>query len=115
MSTECEAGLPPNPHAFVNFSAVNGPSLLTAGPRFGTVDGAPGWGALGPWAVPGAPEGGPANAGDWSRSRELFPTAAGVTTRDTVLLGFGLEPVPDDGQRAGWWATRYLRCVVDSA
>ncbi|GAA0921654.1 MULTISPECIES: M14 family metallopeptidase [Streptomyces violaceusniger group] len=56
--------------------------------------------ALGPWTVPGAPEGSPANAGDWSRSRELFHTVAGVTTRDTVLLGFGLEHVPDAVQRA---------------
>lgn len=56
--------------------------------------------ALGPWSVSGAPEGSPANSADRSRSRELFHTAAGVTTRDTVLLGFGLEHVPDAAQRA---------------
>lgn len=56
--------------------------------------------ALGPWAVSGAPVGSPANSADWSRSRELFHTVAGVTTRDTVLLGFGLEHVPDAAQRA---------------
>ncbi|WP_063732227.1 M14 family metallopeptidase [Streptomyces sp. RTd22] len=56
--------------------------------------------ALGPWSVPGPPEGSPANAADWARSKELFRTAAAVTTRDTVLLGFGLEHVRDAAQRA---------------
>ncbi|WP_421106800.1 M14 family zinc carboxypeptidase [Streptomyces sp. NEAU-S77] len=56
--------------------------------------------ALGPWSVPGPPEGSPANAADWTRSKELFRTAAAVTTRDTVLLGFGLEHVRDAAQRA---------------
>lgn len=56
--------------------------------------------ALGPWSVPGAPEGSPVNTADWTRSKELFRTAAAVTTRDTVLIGFGLEHVRDDAQRA---------------
>ncbi|WP_372500836.1 hypothetical protein [Streptomyces meridianus] len=46
---------------------------------------------LGPWTVPGPPEGSPANGADWARSGELFRTSAAVTTGDTVLLGFGLE------------------------
>ncbi|ADI11148.1 putative zinc-binding carboxypeptidase [Streptomyces bingchenggensis BCW-1] len=55
--------------------------------------------ALGPWAVPGAPAGSPANSADWTRSRELFHTSAAVTTRDTVLLGFGLEHIPSAAER----------------
>ncbi|MET7932318.1 M14 family zinc carboxypeptidase [Streptomyces sp. NPDC005322] len=56
--------------------------------------------ALGPWSAPGAPQGSPPNAADWTRSRELFHASAAVTTRDTVLLGFGLEHVPSAAQRA---------------
>lgn len=55
--------------------------------------------ALGPWAVPGAPAGSPANSADWTRSRELFHTSAAVTTRDTVLLGSGLEHIPGAAER----------------
>ncbi|MEU2109875.1 M14 family zinc carboxypeptidase [Streptomyces sp. NPDC019507] len=49
--------------------------------------------SLGPWTTPGAPEGSPALGGDWVRTGELFVSYAAVTTRDTVLLGFGLEHV----------------------
>ncbi|QKV95596.1 immune inhibitor A [Streptomyces sp. NA02950] len=56
--------------------------------------------ALGPWSAAGPPEGSPANPANWTRSQELFHTSAGVTTRDTVLLGFGLEHVPSAAQRA---------------
>ncbi|MGW6742911.1 M14 family zinc carboxypeptidase [Streptomyces sp. NPDC055025] len=56
--------------------------------------------SLGAWTTPGAPEGSPAVEGDWARSQELFRSYASVTTRDTVLLGFGLEHVLDAGERA---------------
>ncbi|MFF3766668.1 M14 family zinc carboxypeptidase [Streptomyces sp. NPDC001922] len=56
--------------------------------------------ALGPWAVPGAPSGSPASTTDWARSRELFHASSAVTTRDTVLLGFGLEHVNSARERA---------------
>ncbi|QGV81216.1 M14 family metallopeptidase [Streptomyces ficellus] len=55
--------------------------------------------SLGTWSVPGPPAGSPGNAGDWARSPALFRSHAAVTTRDTVLLGFGLEHVTDPVQR----------------
>ncbi|OKI08296.1 peptidase M14 [Streptomyces sp. CB02923] len=56
--------------------------------------------SLGPWTVPGPPAGSPPATGDWSRSKELFRAAAAVTTRNTVLLGFGLEHVQTAAERA---------------
>ncbi|MFE7777600.1 M14 family zinc carboxypeptidase [Streptomyces sp. NPDC057445] len=55
--------------------------------------------SLGPWTTPGAPEGSPEVAGDWARSGELFVSYAAVTTRDTVLLGFGLEHIAEPAAR----------------
>ncbi|MEU9161114.1 M14 family zinc carboxypeptidase [Streptomyces sp. NPDC048424] len=56
--------------------------------------------SLGVWTAQGAPAGSPDVPGDWSRSGELFKSYAAVTTRDTVLLGFGLEHVPAAADRA---------------
>ncbi|MET9321380.1 M14 family zinc carboxypeptidase [Streptomyces sp. NPDC003038] len=56
--------------------------------------------SLGVWSAQGAPAGSPAVPGDWSRSGELFTSYAAVTTRNTVLLGFGLEHVPAAADRA---------------
>lgn len=56
--------------------------------------------SLGAWAAQGAPAGSPDVPGDWSRSGELFTSYAAVTTRDTVLLGFGLEHLPAAADRA---------------
>ncbi|KIF73951.1 peptidase M14 [Streptomyces sp. 150FB] len=56
--------------------------------------------SLGAWSAQGAPEGSPAVTGDWARTGELFSSHAAVTTRDTVLLGFGLEHVQDAKARA---------------
>ncbi|MFD3723199.1 M14 family zinc carboxypeptidase [Streptomyces sp. NPDC058674] len=56
--------------------------------------------SLGVWTAQGAPAGSPEVPGDWSRSGELFTSYAAVTTRDTVLLGFGLEHVPAPAERA---------------
>ncbi|MCX5125049.1 M14 family zinc carboxypeptidase [Streptomyces sp. NBC_00193] len=56
--------------------------------------------SLGVWSAQGAPAGSPDVPGDWSRSGELFKSYASVTTRDTVLLGFGLEHVPAAADRA---------------
>ncbi|MET9435306.1 M14 family zinc carboxypeptidase [Streptomyces sp. NPDC006551] len=55
--------------------------------------------ALGVWSVPGPPAGSPRAGKDWIRSPGLFHSRAAVTTRDTVLLGFGLEHVPSAAQR----------------
>jgi hypothetical protein len=49
--------------------------------------------SLGVWRVPGPPAGSPAVLKDWTRTGALFQTYGGVTTDDTVLLGFGLEHV----------------------
>ncbi|KOY58594.1 M14 family metallopeptidase [Streptomyces sp. XY332] len=56
--------------------------------------------SLGAWTAQGAPAGSPVVAGDWSRSGELFKSYASVTTRNTVLLGFGLEHLPTAADRA---------------
>ncbi|MER8236718.1 M14 family zinc carboxypeptidase [Streptomyces sp. NPDC094049] len=56
--------------------------------------------SFGAWTVPGAPAGSPGNTSDWTRSAALFHSQAAVTTRDTVLLGFGLEHVPGASERA---------------
>ncbi len=56
--------------------------------------------SLGPWSVPGPPAGSPGNTGDWARSQEFVHFSAAVTTRDTALLGFGLEHVSNGRARA---------------
>ncbi|MER5807105.1 M14 family zinc carboxypeptidase [Streptomyces sp. NPDC002033] len=56
--------------------------------------------SLGAWTAQGAPAGSPDVPGDWSRAGELFKSYASVTTRDTVLLGFGLEHLPTAADRA---------------
>ncbi|MET8293015.1 M14 family metallopeptidase [Streptomyces sp. NPDC005180] len=56
--------------------------------------------SLGAWTAQGAPAGSPEVPGDWSRTGELFKTFAAVTTRDTVLFGFGLEHLPAAADRA---------------
>ena len=54
---------------------------------------------LGPWTAPGRARGQPAPtpATSCGRSRR---SAAAITTEDTVLLGFGIEQVPDAAARA---------------
>ncbi|ATZ27357.1 Carboxypeptidase T precursor [Streptomyces lavendulae subsp. lavendulae] len=56
--------------------------------------------SLGAWTAQGAPAGSPDVPGDWSRSGELFKSYAAVTTRNTMLLGFGLEHLPAAADRA---------------
>ncbi|MEV7544294.1 M14 family zinc carboxypeptidase [Streptomyces sp. NPDC089915] len=56
--------------------------------------------SLGAWTAQGAPAGSPDVPGDWSRTGELFKSFAAVTTRDTVLFGFGLEHLPAATDRA---------------
>ncbi|MEU2433375.1 M14 family zinc carboxypeptidase [Streptomyces sp. NPDC007861] len=55
--------------------------------------------SLGPWSVTGPPPGSPGNSVAWGRSPALFHSYAAVTTRDTVLLGFGLEHVASAAER----------------
>ncbi|MGD1218127.1 M14 family zinc carboxypeptidase [Streptomyces krungchingensis] len=56
--------------------------------------------SFGPWKVSGPPPGSPAVLKDWARYGELFKTYGAVTTKDTVLLGFGLEHVTAAADRA---------------
>ena len=53
---------------------------------------------LGVWTAPGAPQGSPGNAGDFQRAQSQV--GAAITTDDTVLLGFGIEQVPDPADRS---------------
>jgi Zinc carboxypeptidase len=55
---------------------------------------------LGGWTVAGPPEGSAPNTNDWARSRAAFHEGAGVVTRQTVYLGFGLEDISTARQRA---------------
>ncbi|MFB7219138.1 M14 family zinc carboxypeptidase [Streptomyces sp. NPDC056227] len=67
--------------------------------------------SLGAWTAQGAPAGSPAVDGDWARAGELFKSYASVATRDTVLLGFGLEHLvnPDERTRLVGKALAALR------
>ncbi|MEV7137902.1 M14 family metallopeptidase [Streptomyces tauricus] len=55
--------------------------------------------SLGAWKVAGPPAGSPAVVRDWGLSGELFKTYGAVSTRDTVLFGFGLEHVTTAADR----------------
>lgn len=55
---------------------------------------------LGAWTAPGPPPGSPAADADWARSGKLFESYAAVSTRDTVLVGFGVEHLGDKAARA---------------
>jgi hypothetical protein len=55
---------------------------------------------LGAWTVPGAPETSPGNASDFVRTNGLGGIVSAVTTPDTVMLGFGLEQLATDADRA---------------
>ena len=46
---------------------------------------------LGGWTVAGAAPGSAANPNDWIRTTTAFEEGAGVTTTDTVYVGFGAE------------------------
>lgn len=55
---------------------------------------------LGAWTAPGPPPGSPAADADWARSGKLFESYAAVSTRDTVLVGFGVQHLGDKAARA---------------
>ena len=54
---------------------------------------------LGGWTVSGAAEGSAANPNDWIRTQTAFDEGAGVTTRDTVFVGFGAEGLTTQAMR----------------
>ena len=53
------------------------------------------------WAVEGPPAGSPPGVhGNFAIARELIPVAASVATRDTALLGFGIESLTTPAEQA---------------
>ncbi|TDB85401.1 zinc carboxypeptidase [Actinomadura sp. KC216] len=64
---------------------------------------------LGSWAVQGAPAGSPGNGAEYARSQAQIDSVSAVATKDTVLLGFGIEQAAD--QRA--LMIRSLRHLLD--
>jgi len=52
------------------------------------------------WAPGGPPAGSPPNSGNWEIGGVLFRSFAGTSTEDTLLLGFGLEQLSTDEERA---------------
>ncbi|KJL45085.1 MULTISPECIES: M14 family metallopeptidase [Microbacterium] len=55
---------------------------------------------FGAWSVLGAPDGSPANAGDFEIADGLGDVVAVTATPDTLLFGFGLEQLESDAARA---------------
>lgn len=55
---------------------------------------------LGVWTITGEPAGSPPSAARWERSQDLVNIYAGTATDSTLLLGFGLEQVATDAERA---------------
>ncbi|HEY8986496.1 MAG TPA: zinc carboxypeptidase, partial [Streptomyces sp.] len=55
--------------------------------------------SLGAWQVGGPPAGSPPVLKNWARTGALFQTYGAVTTKDTVLLGFGLEHLTSAADR----------------
>jgi len=47
----------------------------------------------------GPPPGSPDNANNWIRSQTVFEDGAGVTTDDTVYVGFGVEGLRTQAMR----------------
>ena len=54
---------------------------------------------FGGWTVAGPPAGSAANPNDWIRTTTAFDEGAGVTTRDTVYVGFGAEGLTTQAMR----------------
>ncbi|MGI5167061.1 M14 family zinc carboxypeptidase [Spirillospora sp. CA-253888] len=81
--------------AYVSDQAVGEPGLFIDDTKVTTSGGqidAEGFeSGLGPWAIAGAPAGSPGNPSEFVRSRALIDAVSAVATRDSVLLGFGIE------------------------
>jgi Zinc carboxypeptidase/Immune inhibitor A peptidase M6 len=52
------------------------------------------------WAVTGPPAGSPPNSMAWEIGANLIDFFAGTSTRDTLLLGFGIEQLATESERA---------------
>ena len=55
------------------------------------VDDADGFEGTSSWAIGGPPPGSAPNAGNWEIGGQAVELYGGVSTEDTLLLGFGLE------------------------
>jgi hypothetical protein len=55
---------------------------------------------FGAWTVAGAPAGSPAGGGTWSLTTGFSGLTSGVMTEDTLMLGFGLEQLASETDRA---------------
>src|SRR5690606_5536639 len=54
---------------------------------------------LGGWSVTDPPEGTSASVNTWARTDQVFEEGAGITTENTVYLGFGAESLIDQATR----------------
>lgn len=52
------------------------------------------------WTPGGPPQGSPPNSGNWQVGGVLFEAFGATSTEDTLLLGFGLEQLTTDAERA---------------
>ncbi|MEU8343155.1 M14 family zinc carboxypeptidase [Spirillospora sp. NPDC048832] len=99
--------------SYVSDPATGGTGLFIDDTRLTTSGGQPdaeGFEAgLGPWTIQGAPAGSPGNGAEYVRSQALIDSVSAVATRDTVLLGFGIEQSP--GART--LITKALRHLLD--
>ena len=57
-------------------------------------------GATSTWTVTGPPAGSPPANAEWEFGEQLVNFFAGTSTEDTLLLGFGLEQLSTDAERA---------------
>ena len=55
---------------------------------------------LGPWTIAGAPAGSPGNVSEFVRSQAVIDWTSATVTRDSVVLGFGLEQVATPAERS---------------
>ncbi len=51
------------------------------------------------WTVGGPPDGSPPNQGNWKIGEKLVNPYGAVSTKDSLLVGFGLEQLSDDAAR----------------
>jgi predicted deacylase len=74
---------------------------LTIGGTVVEADGFEARAGAGAWAVEGPPAGSPPGVhGNFALTEELIPVAASVGTKDTALLGFGIESLATPAQQA---------------
>ncbi len=89
---------------YVTDPAFGGVGAFVDDTRFVINGGAPtladGFEGTSTWSVPGEPDGSPPNSSDWAFGEQLVNFYAGTSTEDTLLLGFGLEHLSTDAERA---------------